>query len=127
MDIDDAMLNDDAVKVQMSGSTAVTCIIKGNRLWCANAGDSRMIACIDDQVEVLSHDHKPNDEKERKRIYEAGGFVQYNRVNGNLALSRALGDFTFKRRTDKRAEEQVVTCKFTLVRLVRVFINVFIL
>ncbi|CAF3963350.1 unnamed protein product, partial [Rotaria magnacalcarata] len=28
---------------------------------------------------------------------------------GNLALSRALGDFIFKRNTDKRAEEQVVT------------------
>jgi protein phosphatase 2C family protein 2/3 len=26
-----------------------------------------------------------------------------------LALSRALGDFIFKRNTDKRAEEQVVT------------------
>ncbi|CAF4370502.1 unnamed protein product, partial [Adineta steineri] len=28
---------------------------------------------------------------------------------GNLALSRALGDFIFKRNTDKKAEEQVVT------------------
>jgi hypothetical protein len=28
-----------------------------------------------------------------------------------LALSRALGDFIFKRNTDKRAEEQVVTGK----------------
>lgn len=28
---------------------------------------------------------------------------------GNLALSRALGDFIFKRNTDKRPEEQVVT------------------
>ena len=25
-----------------------------------------------------------------------GGFVRYNRVNGNLALSRAFGDFEFK-------------------------------
>ena len=30
---------------------------------------------------------------------------------GNLALSRALGDFIFKRNTDKRPEEQVVTGK----------------
>lgn len=30
-------------------------------------------------------------------------------ILGNLALSRALGDFIFKRNTDKRAEEQVVT------------------
>ena len=28
---------------------------------------------------------------------------------GNLALSRALGDFIFKRNPDKRPEDQVVT------------------
>lgn len=60
-------------------------------------------------MEVLSIDHKPNDEKELKRICEGGGFVQYNRVNGNLALSRALGDFIFKRNVNKIPEEQIVT------------------
>jgi hypothetical protein len=33
-----------------------------------------------------------------------------------LALSRALGDFIFKRNTDKRAEEQVVTGKKQLIQ-----------
>lgn len=61
------------------------------------------------QVEILSHDHKPNNENELKRIYEGGGFVEYNRVNGNLALSRALGDFVFKRNSEKIPEEQIVT------------------
>lgn len=37
-----------------------------------------------------------------------GGWVEYNRVNGNLALSRALGDFVFKRNPSKSAEEQMV-------------------
>lgn len=78
-------------------------------------------------VDPLSFDHKPNNDDERKRITAAGGWVEFNRVNGtldsiesqtrlvffssigNLALSRALGDFIFKRNTDKRAEEQVVT------------------
>ena len=32
-----------------------------------------------------------------------------NRVNGNLELSRALGDFVFKKNDAKRAEEQIVT------------------
>lgn len=32
-----------------------------------------------------------------------------NRVNGNLALSRALGDFMFKRNSNKIPEEQIVT------------------
>ena len=46
---------------------------------------------------MLSLDHKPNNEIESRRIIAAGGWVQLNRVNGNLALSRALGDFIFKK------------------------------
>ena len=44
----------------------------------------------------LSKDHKPDDVEERKRIIAANGFVENNRVNGMLALSRALGDFEYK-------------------------------
>lgn len=68
-----------------------------------------MLSTLCFQVDVLSYDHKPNNEKELKRICEGGGFVEYNRVNGNLALSRALGDFVFKRNPDKIPEEQIVT------------------
>jgi hypothetical protein len=35
--------------------------------------------------------------------------VEFNRVNGNLALSRALGDFVFKRNEKKSAKDQIVT------------------
>lgn len=109
LDIDDTMLYDEAYGEQMAGSTAVTVIIKNNKLYCANAGDSRAIACINGEVEVLSLDHKPNNFIESKRISEAGGWVEFNRVNGNLALSRALGDFIFKKNSKKKAEEQIVT------------------
>ena len=34
---------------------------------------------------------------EKARITAAGGFVDFGRVNGNLALSRAIGDFEFKK------------------------------
>ena len=44
----------------------------------------------------LSNDHKPNEVEERRRIYNAGGHVEDSRVNGMLALSRALGDFEYK-------------------------------
>ena len=60
-------------------------------------------------MEVLSLDHKPGNDAEIKRIQAAGGWVEFNRVNGNLALSRALGDFVFKKNEKKRAEEQIVT------------------
>jgi serine/threonine protein phosphatase PrpC len=46
---------------------------------------------------ALSKDHKPLDEEEKSRIIKAGGFVtSEGRVNGNLNLSRSLGDFKFK-------------------------------
>lgn len=111
LDIDEAMLKDETLHDQMAGSTAVAVLIKENNLYCANAGDSRAIACINGKVEVLSLDHKPNNESELKRIRAGGGWVEYNRVNGNLALSRALGDFVFKRNSKKKAEEQIVTGK----------------
>ncbi len=44
----------------------------------------------------LSFDHKPWLEAELTRIEAAGGSVSYKRVDGELAVSRALGDFQFK-------------------------------
>lgn len=72
-------------------------------------GDSRAIASVNGKVQQLSFDHKPNNELESKRIKEAGGWVAFNRVNGSLALSRALGDFVYKQNEEKKPEEQIVT------------------
>lgn len=43
----------------------------------------------------MSHDHKPDDEQELKRIEAAEGFVQNKRVDGDLAVSRALGNLIY--------------------------------
>lgn len=110
LDIDYEMLHNESWGEQMAGSTAVVVLVKDNVLYCANAGDSRAIACINGKLEILSVDHKPNNENESKRIIEGGGWVEFNRVNGNLALSRALGDFVFKR-SNKKPEDQIVTGK----------------
>ena len=48
----------------------------------------------------MSVDHKPDDDLEKKRITQAGGFVTDGRVNGNLNLSRALGDLEYKSQKD---------------------------
>lgn len=85
-------------------------------------GDSRAIACVAGHVIPLSFDHKPSNEDEAKRINAAGGWVELNRVNGNLALSRALGDFVFKRNEKKRPEEQIVTGKIISFLLLTYFI-----
>lgn len=57
----------------------------------------------------MSFDHKPVNKDESARIVAAGGFVEFGRVNGNLALSRAIGDFEFKQNSSLSAEEQIVT------------------
>ena len=50
---------------------------------------------LDKQAMHLS-DHKPANFEEKKRIYAANSYIENNRVNGLLALSRALGDFEYK-------------------------------
>lgn len=44
----------------------------------------------------MSIDHKPDDDQEKNRITKAGGDVWEGRVNGNLNLSRAIGDLEYK-------------------------------
>ena len=44
----------------------------------------------------MSEDHKPELEIEHNRITQAGGEVWEGRVNGNLNLSRAIGDLEYK-------------------------------
>ena len=93
-----------------SGCTAVSVLITNSEIICANAGDSRAVLCRNGKAIPLSIDHKPTLPSERKRIERAKSIVHNKRVNGILALSRAIGDFSFKRRPFIPWEEQAVTC-----------------
>jgi len=87
-------------------------------LIAANVGDSRAVLSRSGHAVELTKDHKPNDPLERKRVENLGGEVRWcgpvhpktgkpiirskkngkygvngvYRINGNLALSRAIGD-----------------------------------
>jgi len=103
------------------GTTAVVVVVIGTQsspyLVAANAGDSRAVLCREGVALALSEDHKPNNRIEATRISRAGGTVVGGRVDGNLNLSRAVGDLFYKRDTHLSPEEQRIT-SFPDVRVV---------
>lgn len=96
-----------------AGCTSVVAVLAGNTLTVANAGDSRAVLCREGgKTEPLSFDHKPMQERERSRIAEAGGFVnQFGRVNGNLNLSRSIGDLKYKQVPGIPPSGQMITAE----------------
>ncbi|XP_004508403.1 probable protein phosphatase 2C 27 [Cicer arietinum] len=76
-----------------SGTTALTAIIFGRSLLVANAGDCRAILSRAGGAIEMSKDHRPLCIKERKRIESLGGFVDDGYLNGQLGVTRALGDW----------------------------------
>ncbi|KAB2108633.1 Protein phosphatase 2C 2 [Alternaria gaisen] len=106
---DRAILSDPKYEEEVSGCTASVGVLSKDKIYVANAGDSRTVLGVKGRAKPLSFDHKPQNEAEKARIQAAGGFVDFGRVNGNLALSRAIGDFEFKKSADLPPEQQIVT------------------
>lgn len=76
------------------GSTALVAILQKDQFCLANLGDCRAVLSKNGIAKRLSKDHKPLDFEERTQIKKGGGFVlETGRVNGVLAVARALGDF----------------------------------
>ncbi|GJN71698.1 protein phosphatase 2C 1 [Purpureocillium lilacinum] len=81
----------DAAQARLKGSAS-----RQRVLYTANVGDARIILCRGGRALRLSYDHKGSDENEGRRIANAGGLILNNRVNGVLAVTRALGDAYMK-------------------------------
>lgn len=78
-----------------SGSTGVCALIAGNTLHVAWLGDSQVLLVQQGQAVKLMEPHRPERQDEKGRIEALGGFVSHMdcwRVNGTLAVSRAIGD-----------------------------------
>jgi len=101
----DAQLRERLDSEDTSGTTVVAAIITRPRpseycVHLAHSGDSRAVLCASNQL-TCSEDHKPSRLDETTRIEAAGGTVcpagaGPMRVDGALAVSRALGDFQYK-------------------------------
>jgi len=101
----DAQLRGRLDSKDTSGTTVVAAIITRPRpseycMHLAHCGDSRAVLCASNQL-TCSEDHKPDRPDETDRIEAAGGMVfpigaGPMRVDGALAVSRAMGDFHYK-------------------------------
>ncbi|XP_059317833.1 probable protein phosphatase 2C 49 [Lycium ferocissimum] len=78
------------------GTTAITALVLGRHLVVANAGDCRAVLCKKGVAVQLSQDHRPTCLMERQRVEKLGGIIEYGCLNGDLAITRALGDWYMK-------------------------------
>ncbi|XP_030234875.1 protein phosphatase 1B isoform X2 [Gadus morhua] len=102
-----------------SGSTAVGVLLSPDHLFFINCGDSRAVLYRNARVCFSTLDHKPCNPQEKERIQNAGGSVMIQRVNGSLAVSRALGDFDYKCVDGKGQTEQLVSPEPDVFEMVR--------
>ena len=83
------------------GSTAciVYITIQNNKkfLYCANVGDTKCILTKKNDVKTLSYDDKVTDKNEYQRIIKNGGNIIGGRIEGQLIVSRAFGDWELKK------------------------------
>ena len=94
------------VQLERSGTTGVIVLVTPHHILCANAGDSRAILARNGVALPLSFDHKPANDVETVRVDNSGGFVKNGRVDGDLAVSRAFGDFSYKKNESFSSSEK---------------------
>mmetsp|Transcript_59373 Transcript_59373/g.141597 ORF Transcript_59373/g.141597 Transcript_59373/m.141597 type:complete len:281 (-) Transcript_59373:54-896(-) len=88
--------------ITSSGCTACCCLLqdeaRGRVIYTAHLGDSRAVLARSGSATRMTSmtDHKATDPLEAKRVIEAGGHIINDRVNGMLAMTRALGDHVLK-------------------------------
>lgn len=88
------------MRMLSDGTTAVVACIHNSKIYVANAGDSRgIIVQKGGRFRRMSIDHKPDREDEEQRIKKLGGKIVHWgrwRVEGILAVSRAIGDVSLQ-------------------------------
>ncbi|GFP78957.1 probable protein phosphatase 2c 27 [Phtheirospermum japonicum] len=92
---DYAFADDSSLDIS-SGTTALTAFISGRKMIVANAGDCRAVLGKRGKAIEMSKDHKPNYTSEKLRIEKLGGAIYDGYLNGQLSVSRALGDWHMK-------------------------------
>jgi serine/threonine protein phosphatase PrpC len=79
------------------GSTALCAVFNGKSILVANLGDSQAVIFRKNEFICLSNIHDLRNESEIAEVEKRGGAVLKNRLEGELAISRSIGDINFKR------------------------------
>ena len=78
------------------GTTATAVLVDVDAAWVASVGDTRAVLVQRGTLARLTTDHRPADAAEAAAVVARGGTVtavgRELRVNGTLAITRALGD-----------------------------------
>jgi len=90
------------------GCTACVALITKTEIYVANAGDSRCVLSVNGTAVNMSEDHKPDLENEKNRILKAEGYVEDNRINGSINISRSLGDLDYKQNPKLERDSQLI-------------------
>ena len=83
-----------------SGACCTAVVLYDQHVVVANVGDARcVLRKQDNTLEILTTDHRCQNEDESKRILSLGGFIRNNRVLGILEPTRTIGDLEEKEKT----------------------------
>ncbi|KAL9291713.1 putative protein phosphatase 2C 43 [Arabidopsis thaliana] len=93
----DLAMEDERIVSSSCGTTALTALVIGRHLMVANVGDCRAVLCRKGKAVDMSFDHKSTFEPERRRVEDLGGYFEGEYLYGDLAVTRALGDWSIKR------------------------------
>ena len=87
------ILKSDKHDFDKAGTTACCVFIKDNKMWVANAGDSRAVLCtLDFNAVDITEDHNYNNLNERARTVIRGGWYENRYLYGKVNITRGLGD-----------------------------------
>ena len=85
---------------QQGGSTALCALIRDQKVFIANAGDSKAIVVKKDGAIDLTKEHRASNQEEQLRVENMGGFVIVHKsrylVQGSLQITRSIGDQKYK-------------------------------
>ena len=80
------------------GTTLLVTLMKRDKLYITNIGNSRAVIVTKDGVQIINEEHDDSNAEEVARVRNAGGFFQDGKVNNLIRVTRSIGDLELKER-----------------------------